>query len=166
MQRARVLEFVSRSRSGDAGNSRFVISAPGGSANESAARDAADEVQQLMLDGGYSESSIAVGAYQANGGDAPLHVSYSRYVAEAPDCGQDWSQNLARNRQNVPYPNFGCAMQRNFAVMVANPADLLGPRTMTERDADRRDVAFDEIRKGRGDRRRRPRRTTIGRLNN
>ena len=62
MQRARVLEFVSRSRSVDAGNSRFVISAPGGSENESAAREAAAEVQQLMLDGGYSESSIAVGA--------------------------------------------------------------------------------------------------------
>ena len=30
MQRARVMEFVSNSKSGDAGNSRFVISAPGG----------------------------------------------------------------------------------------------------------------------------------------
>jgi pilus assembly protein CpaD len=77
MQRARVLEFVSRSRSVDAGNSRFVISAPGGSENESAAREAAAEVQQLMLDGGYSESSIAVGAYQANGGDAPLRAKCS-----------------------------------------------------------------------------------------
>jgi pilus assembly protein CpaD len=146
MQRAR--EFVSRSRSVDAGNSRFVISAPGGSENESAAREAADEVHQLMLDGGYSESSIAVGAYQTSGGDAPLRVSYRRYVADAPDCGQDWSENLAANYQNVPYPNFGCASQRNFAVMVANPADLLGPRTMTERSADRRDVAFDKYVRG------------------
>ena len=165
MQRARVLEFVSRSRSVDAGNSRFVISAPGGSENESAAREAAAEVQQLMLDGGYSESSIAVGAYQANGGDAPLHVSYRRYVAEAPDCGQDWSQNLARNRQNVPYPNFGCATQRNFAVKVANPADLLGPRTMTERSADRRDVAFDKYVRGEAVGAA-VETTTIGRLNN
>ena len=97
MQRARVLEFVSQSKSGDAGNSRFVISAPGGSANESAARDAADEVHQLLIDGGYSEFSIAIGAYQASGRDAPLRISYRRYVAEAPDCGQDWSQNLAAN---------------------------------------------------------------------
>jgi pilus assembly protein CpaD len=142
VQRARVMEFVSRSKSGDAGNSRFVISAPGGSANESAAMDAAEEVRRLMLEGGYSETSIAVEPYQANGGEAPLRVSYMRYVAEAPDCGQDWSQNLAANYQNTPYPNFGCASQRNLAVTVANPADLLGPRTMTPRDSTRRDVAY------------------------
>jgi pilus assembly protein CpaD len=165
MQRARVLEFVSSSRSIDAGNSRFVISAPGGSENESAAREAADEVHQLMLDGGYSESSIAVGAYQASGSDAPLRVSYRRYVAEAPDCGQDWSENLAANYQNTPYPNFGCASQRNFAVMVTNPADLLGPRTMTDRDADRRDVAFDKYRRGEAVGAA-SEVTTIGRINN
>jgi pilus assembly protein CpaD len=143
-QRARVMEFVSRSKAGDAGNSRFVISAPGGSANESAAMEAADEVRHLMLEGGYSETSIAVEPYQAGGGEAPLRVSYMRYVAEAPDCGHDWSQNLAANYQNTPYPNFGCAAQRNLAVMVANPADLLGPRTMTPRDARRRDTAYEK----------------------
>ena len=86
-------------------------------------------------------------------------------MAEAPDCGQDWSQNLARNYQNVPYPNFGCATQRNFAVMVANPADLLGPRTMTERSADRRDVAFDKYVRGEAVGAA-VETTTIGRLNN
>jgi pilus assembly protein CpaD len=148
VQRARVMEFVSRSKVGDEGNSRFVISAPGGSANESAAMDAAEEVRQLMLAGGYSETAIAVEPYRASGGEAPLRVSYLRYVAEAPDCGQDWSQNLAANYQNTPYPNFGCAAQRNLAVMVANPADLLGPRTMTIRDSNRRDVAFAKYVKG------------------
>jgi len=148
VQRARVMEFVSRSKSGDTGNSRFVIAAPGGSANESAAMEAADEVRHLMLEGGYSETSIAVEPYQANGGEAPLRVSYMRYVAEAPECGQDWSQNLAANYQNTPYPNFGCAGQRNLAVMIANPADLLGPRTMTPRDSTRRDVAYDKYIKG------------------
>ena len=107
VQRARVMEFVSRSKSGDAGNSRFVISAPGGSANESAAMQAADEVRQLMLDSGYSETSIAVEAYQASGGEAPLRVSYMRYVAEAPDCGQDWSQNLARKLSEHAISQFG-----------------------------------------------------------
>jgi pilus assembly protein CpaD len=71
-----------------------------------------------------------------------------RYVADAPDCGDDWSQNLAANYQNTPYPDFGCASQRNLAVMVANPADLLGPRTMTPRDSDRRDVTYEKYVKG------------------
>ena len=156
MQRARVMEFVSRSRAGDAGNSRFVISAPGGSANEGAAMEAADEVRRLMLDGGYSESSIAVEAYHATARDAPLRISYMRYVAEAPDCGQDWSENLARTYQNTPYPNFGCATQRNLAVMVANPADLLGPRTMTPSAAQiAATICYDKYVKGRGARRRR-----------
>jgi pilus assembly protein CpaD len=147
-QRARVMDFVNRSRAGDAGNSRIVISAPGGSANEGAAMEAAEEVRQLMLDSGYSESSIAVEAYHASGSDAPLRVSYLRYVAEAPECGQDWSVNLARDYQNVGYPNLGCANQRNLAVMVANPSDLLGPRTMTPRDSKRRDDTYDKYVKG------------------
>src|SRR6185312_3439700 len=138
-QRGRVMDFISRSKAGDAGNSRFVIAAPGGSANEGAAMNAADDVRRLMLASGYSETSIATAAYHAGGRDAPLRISYMRYVAEAPDCGQDWSENLARTYQNTPYPDFGCSNQRNLAVMVANPADLLGPRTMTSRDSNRRD---------------------------
>jgi pilus assembly protein CpaD len=147
-QRGRVMDFISRNKAGDAGNSRFVISAPGGSPNESAAMDAADDVRRLMLASGYSETSIAVEAYHAAGREAPLRVSYMRYVADAPDCGQDWSENLARSYQNTPYPNFGCASQRNLAVMVSNPADLLGPRTMTPRDANRRDDMYDKYVKG------------------
>ncbi|HEY8193649.1 MAG TPA: CpaD family pilus assembly protein [Hyphomicrobium sp.] len=147
-QRGRVMDFISRNKAGDAGNSRFVIAAPGGSANESAAMDAADDVRRLMLASGYSETSIAMEAYHAPGREAPLRVSYLRYVADAPDCGQDWSENLARSYQNTPYPNFGCASQRNLAVMVSNPADLLGPRTMTPRDSNRRDDMYSKYVKG------------------
>jgi pilus assembly protein CpaD len=141
-QRARVLEFASHSSASDAGNSRIVISSPSGSQNEGSAMQGADEVRQLLISTGYSETKIAVEAYQASGRDAPLRLSYMRYVAHAPECGLDWSQNLARNYQNTPYPNFGCAAQRNLAVQVANPADLLGPRTMTTRDANRRDDMY------------------------
>lgn len=147
-QRGRVMDFIDRSRAGDAGNSRFVISAPAGARNEGAAMDAASDVRRLMLAGGYSDSSIATEAYHAMGPDAPLRVSYMRYVAEAPECGQDWSQNLARAYQNTPYPNYGCSSQHNLAVMVANPADLLGPRTMTPRDANRRDDMYGKYVKG------------------
>ena len=148
VQRARVMEFVSHSKAVDAGNSRIVISAPGGSSNEGAAMQAADDARQLMLESGYPETAIAVEAYHAGGGDAPLRISYLRYVADAPDCGQDWSENLASAYQNTPYPNFGCAAQRNLAMMVANPADLLGPRTMTARDANRRDNMYGKYVKG------------------
>jgi pilus assembly protein CpaD len=148
MQRARVLDFANHSKASDTGNSRIVISAPGGSANEASSMQAADEARQLLLSIGYSETTIAVEAYHASGRDAPLRLSYMRYVAQAPECGQDWSENLARTYQNTPYPNFGCAAQRNLAVSVANPADLLGPRTMTARDANRRDDMYTKYVKG------------------
>ena len=109
---------------------------------------AADEVRRLLINTGYSETTLAVEAYQASGRDAPVRLSYMRYVADAPNCGQDWSQNLARAYDNTPYPNFGCAGQRNLAVQVSNPADLLGPRTMTSRDSNRRDDMYSKYVKG------------------
>ena len=56
--------------------------------------------------------------------------------------------NLAEQRDNGNYPNFGCATQRNLAVQVANPADLLGPRTESDRPGERRDVVWDKYVKG------------------
>jgi pilus assembly protein CpaD len=141
-QRAQVLGFADSSRASDAGNSRLVISAPSGTPNEVAAMNAVGEIRTLLSDRGFAESSIQVEVYHHDGGgDAPVKVSYLRYVAEGPQCGH-WSENLANNPNNLPHPNLGCANQRNLAAMVINPADLLGPRTMGDRSSDRRDTVF------------------------
>lgn len=148
-QRADVLQFAGRFRASDSGNSRLVISAPSGSSNEVSAMNAVEDVRDLLLDSGFSESTIAVQAYHEEGaGPAPVRISYMRYVAEGPDCGRDWSENLASSRRNIAHPNFGCAGQQNLAAMVANPADLLGPRSETPRDGARRDVVFQKWTKG------------------
>jgi pilus assembly protein CpaD len=55
---------------------------------------------------------------------------------------------LANDPRALPYPNFGCAQQHNLAAQIANPADLLGPRTMAPADADRRSVIMDRYRQG------------------
>lgn len=147
-QRADVLEFADLSRTRDAGNSRLVIQAPGGGANEIAAMNAVGEIRQILGDMGFADSSISVEAYHADGrSDAPIRVSYLRYVAEAPVCGY-WPTNLAEQRDNANYPNFGCANQHNLAVSVANPADLIGPRTESDRPSERRDVVWDRYRNG------------------
>lgn len=147
-QRAELLSFSRRARAGDAGNSRLVISAPSGSANEVAAMHAVHEIRRLLSDNGFSEDSISVEAYQDDGtGQPPVRLSYLRYIAEAPQCGS-WPANLSNEPQNLPYANFGCANQRNFAAMVANPADLLGPRTEGERSGERRDAVWDKYIKG------------------
>lgn len=148
-QRADVLDFASRYRAADSGNSRLVISAPGGAANEVAAMNAVQDVREILMDSGFSESAIAVEAYHDEGGrEPPIRISYMRYVAEGPVCGQDWSENLARNPKNFNYPDFGCSHQHNLAAMIANPADLLGPRTEGPRNADRRDEVFGRYVKG------------------
>jgi len=148
-QRADVMEFASRFRGSDAGNSRLVIAAPSGASNEVAAMNAVQDVRDLLTNGGYSENSIAVEAYHGGGGqEPPIRISYMRFVAEGPVCGQDWSENLARNPNNVNYPDFGCSNQHNLAAMVANPADLLGPRTQGPRSAERRDDVYNKYVKG------------------
>lgn len=138
-QRAEVLEFADRARASDAGNSRLIIQAPGGGSNEIAAMNAVGEIRQILSDNGFQDSSIAVEAYHAGESyHAPVRISYLRYIAQPPVCGY-WPTNLADQRDNANYPNFGCANQHNLAVMVANPADLIGPRTESDRPGERRD---------------------------
>jgi pilus assembly protein CpaD len=146
-QRADLLEFANHARASDAGNSRLVISAPGGSANEIAAMYAVGQIREVLSDNGFPEASIAVEGYHADGGNAPLRVSYLRYIAEGPACGA-WPTNLAHEPNNLNYPNFGCANQKNLAAMVANPADLLGPRTESDRPSERRDTVWNNYVKG------------------
>jgi pilus assembly protein CpaD len=147
-QRAQVISFVEKYRTVDAGNSKLVIEAPSGAANEVAAMQAVAEIRSLMSDVGFGAASIAVEAYHASGEQTPaIRISYLRFVAEGPQCGR-WPTNLAETESNLNYPNLGCAQQRNLAAMVANPADLIGPRTMTPAARERRDVQWDKYIKG------------------
>jgi len=147
-QRAELLDFASHYRTTDAGNSRLVIAAPSGGANEVSAMYAVSQVRSLLYDQGFSEAAISVEAYDAEGSrEPPIRISYLRYVAQPPQCG-DWSTNLAYEPMNLPYPNFACAGQHNFGAMVANPADLLGPRSETARSSERRDQVWSKYIKG------------------
>jgi pilus assembly protein CpaD len=148
-QRADVVDFTSRYKAGDAGNSRLVISAPSASPNEVAAMRAVDDIRTLLLDGGFSDASIVVEAYNdERSTEPPIRISYMRYVAEGPECGHDWSENLANTRKNMIAANQGCATQHNLAAMIANPADLLGPRNSGSRYSERRDDVFKKYTQG------------------
>lgn len=147
-QKAQVIEFAARYRAGDSGNSKLVIAAPSGSPNEVAAMQAVAEIRHLMREAGFGDGSITVEAYHEDRDpQPPIRISYLRFIAEGPDCGK-WTTNLADETKNLPYPNFGCATQRNFAAQVANPADLLGPRSMTPAPGERRDVVWGKYIKG------------------
>jgi pilus assembly protein CpaD len=147
-QRAQLIDFLDRYRERDGGNSKLVILAPKGAANEDAAGQAVLEIRYLMREAGFDEASIAVEDYHEDRDlQPPIRVSYLRYAAEAPECGH-WPTNLAEEPKNLAQPNLGCATQRNFAAMVANPADLLGPRANTGRPGERRDQVWEKYVKG------------------
>lgn len=148
-QRAQVVDFLDRYRARDAGNGRLAIAVPSGSANEVAAMHAVADLRYLVRESGINDANVTIHPYRAAGErDPAIRMSYARFVAEAPDCG-DWSTNLAEDPRNLPYPNFGCAQQRNLAVQVANPADLLGPRTMEPAaSSERRDEIWNKYVKG------------------
>lgn len=144
-QRANLVEFVGRYRGNDSGNARLSIEVPAGTRNEVAALKAVADIRAIIRDYGMDDSRIAVQPYRAAGeSDPSIRVSYTRFVAHAPECGT-WPENLANDSRNLPYANFGCAMQRNLAMQVANPGDLVGPRTMTPTVAERRDYKWDKF---------------------
>jgi pilus assembly protein CpaD len=146
-QQAQVEDFLRHFRAADAGNSKLVIAVPNGGPNEVSAMRAAGQLNGLVKEAGFAENAIEVRPYPAGRGNAPIRFSYMRYVAQAPHCGE-WPTNLAQENRNLNYHNFGCAQQRNLAAMVANPADLVTPRSMDPADAERRALVFDKYRQG------------------
>jgi pilus assembly protein CpaD len=147
-QKGQVASFLQRYRATDAGNSKLVIAVPSGSPNESAAVHAVGDIRRMITGYGFAESNVVIEPYDdRRDSSAPVRLSYLRYVAEGPECGL-WPTNLAEDRRNLPYPNFGCAQQHNIAAQISNPADLLGPRTMEPSDQERRSIVFDNYRRG------------------
>jgi len=147
-QRARVIDFLSRYRAQDAGNSRISIKAPSGAPNEVSSMHGVHEIRRLITEQGFNGTNVVVEAYDdPDHPHPPVRLSYLRYVAEGPECGH-WNKNIGVSPRNLDYPDLGCANQRNFAAQIANPADLVGPRTMTPRDNAGRIIRLDKWRKG------------------
>lgn len=131
-------------------NGVVTVMVPAGSANEAAARTIAPKVVAVLVSSGIPRRRVRTSSYYASesGSSAPIRLSYTSLQASVEECGK-WPEDLAGpNSDNQNYHNFGCAYQNNLAAMVANPADLLGPRGMTPIDAERRNVAIETYRDG------------------
>ena len=128
----------------------MTVLVPTGSPNESAARKVASSVVETLKNAGISAHRIRTAGYHAaqHGSAAPIRLSYNAIKASVAACGK-WPEDLtASGNENQNYHNFGCGSQANLASMIANPADLLGPRGMTEIDAERRNNAVTDYRAG------------------
>jgi pilus assembly protein CpaD len=131
------------------GHGPLTVSTPSGSLNTTSAMNVLVDVRDALSDTGIAADRISYVPYNASAkdGDAPVILSYKRYVAKASPCG-NWSMDYDYDPSNGLPPNYGCASQNNLAAMVADPADLVQPRAMTPSDGDRRQTVLDKYRKG------------------
>jgi pilus assembly protein CpaD len=125
----------------------LTILIPSGSANQAAATTAARDFARFAQSNGVPRNRISFSSYQAGGADisAPVRVIYTAMQAQTNKCGR-WPDDLTDTAENKHYANFGCSYQNNMAQQIDNPADLLGPRKVTEIDAERRSRTIDDYR--------------------
>lgn len=121
--------------------SQLVIKAPVGG-DERATRAVFGDVKRILRSRGFTQNMVVLESYSPGYKSAQaIRLTYDRFVAEGPTC-PDWSENLAWDPNNMPYPNMGCATQRNLAAMVANPRHLVQPADETPRASERRDTIW------------------------
>ena len=132
----------------------IVIELPVGSPNERAAASAAREIRSILAGSGVPGRAIEIRPYPAQDPVrlGTIRVNYPRMAAETGPCGL-WPHDLGPTYDpiywaNKPAWNHGCANQRNLAAQVADPADLVQPRSETPVLASRRGWVTDKYRRG------------------
>ena len=123
----------------------LTILKPVGSQNELAASHAASAFAGFAKKQGVPASRISISAYQAEAMETapPVRVMFTAMKAQTNKCGR-WPADLADTTENKHYANFGCSYQNNLAAQIENPGDLLGPRKMTEIDAENRGMVIED----------------------
>ena len=135
-----VAKFARRYRT--EGKGPMVVAVPQRARHSRTASESVRTVRTIVTQAGIDASRVRYYSKPVGvDGAETITLSYDRVVAVAPKCG-DWSESVVRNPEVLPSQNFGCASQRNLAVMVANPTDLLYPTLETPRQSDRREATF------------------------
>lgn len=125
------------------GGRSMQVMVPSQSVNEGAARRISRQIVGTLVQRGVNRSQIVTTSYHAGGysSSAPVRISFMALAANVGECGK-WEENIIADDENRQYRNFGCATQNNLAKMIANPADLVGPRGESSIDATRRDTVI------------------------
>lgn len=130
------------------GAKSIAILIPSGSANEGAARRAASDAVAELHAIGIGSGHISIRHYDAasHGASATLRLVYTDLTASVHSKCGEWNDDILETAENRNYGNFGCASQNNLARQIANPADLLGPRGMSEIDLTKRTQVIEDWR--------------------
>lgn len=136
-QRQVIQGFVAQYMSNGSGPVQIML--PSGGVNAAAAQRVQPDIVAALRKGGVSSSQIITVSYAAPSSDGahPVRIAYRALAASTTPCGK-WTDDLTNDTENKHYANFGCSYQNNMAAMIANPADLLGPRATTQIDPAKR----------------------------
>ncbi|MEL6727724.1 MAG: CpaD family pilus assembly lipoprotein [Pseudomonadota bacterium] len=138
------LEEVAKVRSfldqyADVGHGPLVVSMPKHAENPQLAVGAVSEIRELAWEAGISYEAMLGAAYDASTrSQTPIVMAFKTYKAVAPNCGSLAEIDIADATSNNDLPTLGCAIRTNMAAMIAEPADLLGGRELSEGDKVRR----------------------------
>ncbi len=110
----------------DRGHGKLTLSARPLQPNDPRARQQLDMVRGRLIAAGVPASTIQL-AYQSTGAYDSVTLTYQRYDVVVPSCG-DWSAAMAFNPANTDYPEFGCAIQHDLGLMIADPGDIAAMR--------------------------------------
>lgn len=95
------------------------------------------------------EAKVVVGGPEQAGSPKPGEavVRVPVWTAKVEECGS-FERGLNPDYGNAPNSNWGCSIQRNRALMLQNPADLVRARDSTGRDGNRAADVLDKYGKG------------------
>jgi pilus assembly protein CpaD len=128
--------FVARYKAEGVG--RLTVSISRDADGQAGASRALAELARVLRDAAIAPSQVVRTRHSdTHRSRSMVRLSYVTPHAIAPECGH-WYRDVARDRERVHYPEFGCATQRNLAGMVANARDLQRPQDEQPRSAERR----------------------------
>lgn len=128
----------------DVGHGPLVVSMPKSAENPQLAVGAVAEIRDFAWEAGIKYETILGAAYDASGrSSTPIIMAFKTYKAVKPDCPTLARVDFANASSNNDLPSLGCSVRTNMAAMIAEPADLLGQRSLDEGDLNRRQFQLD-----------------------
>ncbi len=92
-----------------------------------------ERVRTMLRASGVPAADINVKLGGARTDGPPLVISFTAHAAQAPECG-DFSSGASFNWSNRSQSNYGCSIQRNLSLTVADPGDLNKAHSMSGSD--------------------------------
>jgi pilus assembly protein CpaD len=146
-QRDALAAFTARWRA--AGGATITLQVPSDAPEPASARNFAMAAESTLAVLGVPYDRVRTVSYAEGPTPKPLVLaSFDTVVAEAPDCASVPWGNLSAVGSNAAYKKFGCTLEANLALQVADPRDLRGELPLAPGDNTRRMQILSNYRTG------------------